>query len=502
METARLSFAPDHRIGAIDPRIYGSFLEHAGRAIYGGIYEPGHPASDAEGFRRDVLDLVRELQVPIVRYPGGNFVSAYRWEDGVGPRAERPVRLSLAWKSLETNEVGLNEFVTWARRAKTDVMMAVNLGTRGIQEACDLVEYCNHPGGTYWSDRRKAHGFREPHRLKTWCLGNEMDGPWQIGHKTAEEYARQARETAKAMKLTDPSLELVACGSSYYQIPTFGSWETTVLEHCYEHVDYLSLHQYFNNRQNRTSKFLADSIGLDRYIEEVIRICDTVQARQKSSKTMMLSLDEWNVWYHSLAADQAVQPWQKAPAQLEDIYNLEDALVVGCMLISILKHADRIKMACLAQLVNAIAPIMTETGGPAWRQTIFYPFLHGSLFGRGFALHTTVDSPGYTEAELGDVPFVESIATWDEASAALTVFAVNRNQAEALLLKADLKAWPGYTVKEHLVLTHEDKLATNTAREQNRVQPRPGDAAQAGGKLNAQLPRLSWNVIRLSRENI
>ena len=221
MQTAKITIDPNFRIGEVDPRLYGSFIEHLGRAVYGGIYEPEHPTADDMGFRQDVLDLVRELGVPIIRYPGGNFVSGYDWEDGVGPVEERPRRLDLAWKTVETNRVGTNEFAAWAKRAGAEPMIAVNLGTRGTDAARNLVEYCNHPGGSYWSDLRRSHGAEEPHAVGVWCLGNEMDGPWQIGHKTAAEYGRLAVETAKAMKWVDPSIELVACGSSKAAMPTF-----------------------------------------------------------------------------------------------------------------------------------------------------------------------------------------------------------------------------------------------------------------------------------------
>ena len=231
--------------GKTDKRIYGSFIEHLGRAVYEGIYQEGSPLSDEQGFRKDTLELVRELQVPIVRYPGGNFVSGFRWEDSVGPKTQRPSRPALAWGVIETNPFGLNEFVDWSRKAGSDVMMAVNLGTRGPEDAKNLLEYCNFKGGTYYSDLRKAHGYEQPHDIKLWCLGNEMDGPWQMGHKTAAEYGRVAAETARLMKFMDPEVETVACGSSSLEMPTFGSWEYTVLDEAYDQVDYLSLHQYY-----------------------------------------------------------------------------------------------------------------------------------------------------------------------------------------------------------------------------------------------------------------
>jgi alpha-N-arabinofuranosidase len=381
MATARIVVDRDFRVGRVDPRMYGAFVEHLGRAIYSGIYEPGHPTADAMAFRGDVLDMVRELGVPFVRYPGGNFVSGYDWRDGVGPLAERPRRLDLAWMSTETNEVGTNEFVAWARRAGAEVNLAVNLGTGGIDEARHLVEYCNHPGGSYWSDLRRSHGVAEPHAVKTWCLGNEMDALWQLGHKTADEYGRLACQTAIAMKWVDPAIELVACGSSHGKMATFPQWEATVLDHVYEYVDYLSLHTYARNLDDDLGAFLAQSLAMDEQIRTVIAACDFVKARKRQTRTMLLSFDEWNVWYHTREADRALlkdHPWRVAPPLCEEPYTLEDALVVGCMLITLLKHADRVKIACLAQLVNAIAPVSTITGGGAWRQTTYFPFLHAS----------------------------------------------------------------------------------------------------------------------------
>ena len=498
---ARVVLDKDFRIGEIDSRLYGAFVEHLGRAVYGGIYEPGHPTADEMGFRGDVLGLVRELGVPFVRYPGGNFVSGYDWRDGVGPVADRPRRLDLAWMSTETNAVGTNEFAAWATRAGAEVNLAVNLGTAGIDEARALVEYCNHPEGTYWSDLRRSHGVPEPHGIRTWCLGNEMDALWQLGHKTADEYGRLARQTAIAMTWVDPAIELVACGSSHARMPNFPEWEATVLDHVYEDVEYLSLHTYARNLEDDLGTFLAQSLAMDAQIETVAATCDFVRAKKRSRKTMMLAFDEWNVWFHTREADRALpreNPWQVAPPLCEEPYTLEDALVVGCMLISLLKHADRVKIACLAQLVNAIAPISTETRGGAWRQATFYPFLHASRYGRGTALDVRVVSPRYANREFDAVPLLEAAATFDEEREALTIFAVNRGQEDALRLEGDLRSFPGYDVIEHLILEHEHPKAVNTLARPDEVAPHDGgNAACRDGALTATLPRLSWNVIRL-----
>lgn len=370
MKKASLPLSKSFQIGEVDKRIYGSFIEHLGRAVYGGIYEPGHPTADADGLRQDVIDEVRKLNVPIVRYPGGNFVSGYRWEDGVGPVEERPKRLELAWGVTEPNTFGTNEFLKWCKKANTECMMAVNLGLRGAEEARALVEYCNHPGGSYYSDLRRKHGVENPHNIKLWCLGNEMDGDWQIGHKTAYEYGRAAAEAAKVMRWVDPSIELVLCGSSNSHTKTFGDWEAQTLDLAYDKVNYVSLHQYYDNKTDDTASFLAKSMEMDDFIHTVVSVCDYIKGKKHSKHEVNLSFDEWNVWYHSCEADEKIERWCTAPHQLEDIYNFEDALLVGLMLITLLRHADRVKVACLAQLVNVIAPIMTENGGGVFEQTI------------------------------------------------------------------------------------------------------------------------------------
>ncbi|GHU07646.1 intracellular exo-alpha-(1-_5)-L-arabinofuranosidase 1 [Spirochaetia bacterium] len=502
----KLTLHREFSIGKVDKRIYGSFIEHLGRAVYTGIYEPGHSQADEKGFRKDVINLVRELGVPVVRYPGGNFVSGYNWEDGIGPLEQRPVRQELAWSTLEPNRIGTNEFAEWARRAQSEVMMAVNLGTRGAEAARNLVEYCNFPRGTYWSDLRRSHGIEQPHNIKLWCLGNEMDGPWQICHRTAEEYGRIATEAAKVMKWTDPSVELVACGSSGIGMSTFGQWESEVLEHTYEHVDYVSLHTYYNNRDDDTPNFLAQSLGMDSFIKTVAGICDIIKARKHSKKTVNLSFDEWNVWYHSNNADKKIEKWTVAPPQLEDIYTMEDALVVGCMLITLLKNADRVKIACLAQLVNVIAPIMAEAGGAAWRQTIFFPFMHASKYGRGTVLQGAVTSERYDSKDYTDVPYLETVAVHNEEAGELTVFAVNRNLTESFDLETGFYGFEKYTLLEHIAMNNADIKAANSAQGE-KVHPVTLDTGNLGNNSGSRdaagfeirLPPASWNVIRLKQ---
>lgn len=501
---ARMIVDRDFKIDEIDKNIYGSFIEHLGRAVYTGIYQPGHPSADEDGFRKDVLELVKELQVPIVRYPGGNFVSNFYWEDSVGPKENRKPRLDLAWRTLETNEFGLNEFTKWAKKANAEIMMAVNLGTRGISDACNLLEYCNVDANSYYSNMRRAHGDEKPYNIKTWCLGNEMDGPWQTGHKTAKEYGRLAEETAKSMKQIDPSIKLVSCGSSNIEMPTFPEWEATTLDYTYDYVDYISMHQYYGNKENDTADFLALTMDMDRFINTVIATCDYIKAKKRSSKKMYISFDEWNVWYHSNDADNEFmekKPWNKAPALLEDIYTFEDALLVGLMLITLIKHADRVKIACLAQLVNVIAPIMTDTKEGAWKQSIYYPFLHASKYGRGIALEPVISTTKHDTSKHTDVSDIEAVAVYNPEKEEVTIFAVNRNVDNDVNFTVDIRGFEDYGVIEYLVMENSDMKAVNSLHSQNVKPKQKNEFTLEKGVFSTTAKKCSWNVIRFGKNN-
>lgn len=493
---SKIFLHPSFIIGKTDPRLFGSFIEHLGRAVYHGIYEPGHPDADEEGFRKDVLNMVKKLGVPIVRYPGGNFVSGYRWEDGIGPKESRPRRLELAWQTIETNQVGIGEFASWCKKADTELMMAVNLGTRGPDDARNLVEYCNTAGGTYYSDLRRGYGDKEPYGIKLWCMGNEMDGELQMGHKEAREYGRTVVEAAKLMKWTDPEIELVACGSSGYSM--CGEWEAEVLKVCYEYIDYISLHSYYGNRENDTSAFLAENLEMETFIKTVTGICDYVKKVKGSGKTINLSFDEWNVWFHSNG--ETHEQWSIAPHQLEDIYNFEDALVVGCLLMTLLRHCDRVKIACLAQLVNVIAPIMTENtdeGGRCWAQTIFYPFMLTSAFGRGTVLDARIESPVYATKKSEAVPYLETVAVRTDEG--ISLFAVNRSLEEDMEIECDFNVFGSPTVVDMQEIYNDDLKAVNTADAPGNVMPEKTCAYKVvNGILHAYLKKHSWNMIRIA----
>ncbi|SDS41190.1 arabinosylfuranosidase ArfA [Microlunatus soli] len=502
MAKARIVIDPAFEVGAIDRRLFGSFVEHLGRCVYDGIYEPGHSTADQDGFRADVLDLVRELGVSTVRYPGGNFVSGYRWEDGVGPKDERPTRLDLAWHSTETNEVGLHEFAAWAKAAGVEPMMALNLGTRGVLDAVDVLEYSNVPAGSTLSDRRVANGATDPFGITMWCLGNEMDGPWQLGHCSAEDYGKLASRTAKGMRQLDPSVQLVACGSSNRAMPTFGSWEHTVLKHTYDDVDFISCHAYYEGTPGDLESFLASGVDMDRFIESVVSVADGVGAELKNDKSIMISFDEWNVWYQKRDRDKntirGLDNWPQAPRILEDVYNVTDAVVVGGLLISLLRHADRVKAASLAQLVNVIAPIMTEPGGDAWRQTTFFPFAETARRAVGASLRLRIDSDTHDTAKYGEVDSIDAAATHDQQTGTSSLFLVNRDHQAPSTITVDLTAFGGATVQDAFVLSDADRFAANTGEDQERVGLTELTSYKINGtELEIELPALSWATLTL-----
>lgn len=495
MARATVILEKDFVIGDVDPRLFGGFAEHLGRHIYTGMYEPGHPQADEQGFRQDVLELVRKLNMPVMRYPGGNYVSGHNWEDGVGPREQRPRRLDLAWQTTETNQFGTNEFIDWCRKAGTAPMLAVNLGTRGADAARNYLEYCNHPGGTYWSDLRRQHGYPTPHGVKLWCLGNEMDGPWQIGHKTATEYGRLAAETARVMKKLDPTLELIVCGSSNRGMPTFGTWEMEVLDHTFDDVDYLSIHTYYGKGKGDTATLLSWADHMDRFIEDVAAFTDAAAAKRRSFKRVRLSFDEWNIWGDTPGVEEK---WQVAPRLLEQVYTMEEALAFGGLILSLLNHADRVRIGCLAQVVNVIAPIMTAPGGPAWRQTIFHPFAHASRYGRGTVLRTLVDSSTYNAANGDGFPHLKLSAVRAADGAGLTLFALNRAVDAPLDLTVDARGFEPLRVVDWTVLRDADLAAVNTKEAPDRVRPQAmSGAVVEDNRLRASLPPASWNVIRV-----
>jgi alpha-N-arabinofuranosidase len=502
----RAVFGGPRYVAQIDRRLFGAFLEHLGRAIYTGVYEPGSPLADGKGFRKDVIAEVAGLDVPIMRYPGGNFVSGYNWLDGVGPKKERPTVLERAWNSLETNQFGTNEFIEWCKLAKTEPLLGFNLGTGTAEMAVAYVEYCNYAKGTKWSDLRRSHGHEAPHGVRYWCLGNEMDGPWQMGRLTAREYGRKARDAARQMRIVDPNLQLIACGSSNTILPTYLVWDREVLEECYDQVDGISLHNYYGNTPPLTgsssARFLAMNLDMERQILEIGATCDYVQGLMRSPKRLWLSFDESNIWYRARDIQHRDGKGAFAPKLLEEEYNLEDALLTGGFLNSLLRQSERVRVGCIAQIVNVIAPLMTNATS-VLRQTIYYPYAWALKHARGHVLDLQVESESYPIRAEGlradfardeQVPFLDVVATRDPANGRVAVFMLNRDLDSDRDLSIDLGEQAVTRVLSCETITGADLKAANTFAKPNNVVPQRLEAPQAGRRMTFRLPARSYTL--------
>ena len=498
--TTRIYIDTQRTVATLDRNMFGSFLEHLGRAIYDGIYDPGSSLADANGFRKDLLEEIRRMKVPLIRYPGGNFVSGYNWLDGVGPVENRPRVLDRAWNSMETNRFGTNEFMTWCRAVGTRPLMGLNLGTGTPEQAADLLEYCNVSRGTKWSDLRRQHGVEQPHNVRDWCLGNEMDGPWQIGHSSATEYGLKAADAARQMRAVDPTVRLIACGSSGTGLPTYLDWDRQVLEECYDYVDGLSLHLYVGNTPAETggdsAKFLALNMNMDRQIAEAVAVCDYVRGHRHSPKKLWVSFDEWNVWYRQRSGAALNGAGREKPHLLEETYNLEDALLIGGMVNTLLRNADRVKIGCLAQLVNVIAPIMTNSTG-FFRQPIYYPYNWALQMAEGSVLDMRVETPTYDVANMDPVPYIDAAGTVATISGQASLFLLNRDLVKARRVEIRWSgAAPARLISAH-VLTGDDLKSTNSFDVPHRVEPRPLDKpVTRGGATTLELPPRAYAAIQ------
>lgn len=482
----------EHRVGRIDERIFSGFLEHMGRAVYEGVYDPGNPLSDEQGFRTDVLDTLRQLRMPMVRYPGGNFVSNHDWRHAVGPRDQRPVRPDFAWRSIETHQFGTDEFMDWCKELGTEPMIAVNLGTGTPADAAALLEYCNLPAGTSYADQRVANGHAEPYGVKLWCLGNEMDGFWQAGHVPAQTYAERARVASSLMKGLDQTIQTVVCGSSTRLLPSYPEWDLTVLDHCWDTIDFIATHKYAENHGNDTATFLAEGVEVDSILKDYRGLLIAAKARKRGFNDVYVSFDEWNVWYRATGMDGG---FEQAPHLLEEVYNVEDALVCAQYLNAFMRNADIVRSACLAQVVNVIAPVMTRPDG-LLIQTIFWPFKMIRDSATGWSLRAAVNAPEMF-CNRGLVPVIDVAATYDDsdpAAVTASVSVVNRDPNNSTEVSIDFAGAPVQLVGSRL-LTGDPK-AQNDWDTPNAVAPTDAQAdVDEKGRVRVTLPGPSHAVL-------
>ncbi len=488
-------------VGDIDPNIYGSFIEHTGKCVYDGVYNPEAKNADENGFNKDVIEAYKEMKLPIVRYPGGSYVATWDWRESIGPKSERKTMYNLPWHEIEPNTFGIGEAVKWARKVGCEIMMCLNISTMSLLDNLRLLEYCNFPKGTYYSDLRRSHGYEEPFNIKYWSMGNEPDGWWQINLETEDEYARISAETAKAFKFFDPELKIIACsglGDKGYK------WTKTTLKKGYKHYDFISMHRYMANKQNCFPLYMAKTSVLSGAIDRLTYLCDEIGQELGFDKRIMVSLDEWNVWYHSLEADSKIPYHCFAPHRLEDIYNMEDALSVGEMLMAMIKKCDRVKIGCMAQLVNVIAPLFTNKDGDVLKQSIYYPYRDACLYGRGVAINNIVESPAYdfedkdNDDKYENVAYIDSVTSFYQNT--LTIFIVNRSENEAAECEINVKGFEKLAYGKHKELYHDDIKAENSFENPDKVSPKEYEITPDEDAFKLNIKPHSWNMISLKLE--
>ena len=489
---AQVFLDTNRTIAPISPLLFGGFAEHMGRCVYEGMYDPASPHADDQGLRKDVMEALRDQAYTVIRYPGGNFLSGYNWLDGVGPKDQRPRRRELAWQSLETNQFGTNEFMEFCKRINAAPMLGVNMGTGSIQSASDLVEYCNTASGTYWSDLRIQHGYHAPHNVRYWCVGNEMDGPWQIGHLDVVTYGNKALEAAKMMKWQDPAIKTILCGSSNDRMATYPDWDRTALEIAWEQVDYLSMHYYAGNQANDTASYLASAVAFERFVDTLEGTLRYVKARQRSKHDVHLSWDEWQVWYKG---DPVQGNWTEAPHLAEEMYNLEDALVVAQWLNVFLRKSHVLKIACVAQIVNVISWLHTCTDGML-KHPSYYAFKLVSNYARGNALDVLVKAPQLDTKQYDAVSMLDVSASYDAETQKGAIFIVNRSEKDSVT--TDIVWQDGKTVHADQAwqMAGTDPKQINTWESPDQLVAKSVVAPKIeAGRATLTLPPLSFTVL-------
>lgn len=527
----KIFFHPAYTAGRIDRRLFGAFLEPIGNWVYGGIWNNEHPTADEYGFRKDIMDMTRELGVPAVRLPGGNFTSGWNWKDSIGPRENRRTHLELAWRQYETNDIGHDEYLAWAKSVGTDPLYTVNLGTGTVEDAQYLAEYTRHPGGTYWSDLRRKNGFEKPHEVHTWCLGNEMDGPWQIHswEKDPKGYGVKSNEISKMIKWVDPTAETVVCGTSTPHNRSYLSWDLTVLEQCYETVDYLSLHYYHPALTGDLKAYLSASDVCEDFLIREIAACDVMQGMLREPHPLMIAFDEYGVSFrkqekttvgragnidHSAYSEfgsRLKQPFKHNSLHPSQTRNdgveseMLESLALCSILMMLMRHADRVKIGCMTPGLFVIG----HNEEKVWKRVGYYAYEMLIRYGsRGFSLTPSIscgtyDTDGYNIDDFSQVPaqeglkYLESSASLDPASRELSVFVINRSCDQDLETQLDLTSFGDLSLIEHKSVYTDDLSVCNTAENPECVVPKKIENTKlSSGVATAVFKKLSFNMLR------
>jgi alpha-N-arabinofuranosidase len=533
-KTAKITIHPDYKIGAVDKRLYGAFLEPIHHWVYGGIWNPKHPSADDMGFRKDVLELIRSFGLPAVRFPGGNWTSGWEWENSIGPRERRKTQLDLAWRQYESNVIGHDEYIEWARRANVEPIYTLNLGSADLKSAFHCVDYSIHPGGTYWSDLRKEYGHPDPYNIKTWCLGNEMDGPWQIAswEKDPKGYGVRAHEIAKIIKWINPGCETVVCGSCSPHTATYPEWDVDVLERCYESVDYVSIHHYYNAPGGNVNVLLNASASFEDFIKTIISCCDYMKTKRRSRKTMMISFDEYGAsfvkpsepvyWYDGrrenimeFSPEALARPFTRYDScEYENgvprprASQMLEALALNSIALALIRHADRVKIGCMTGFIQHVLGIDKDH---AWKTAIYYAYEQLNKYGQGISLMPVIDGPVHSVEQVKTdswhehpaydrVQDIEGAAVFNGEKDELSVFFINKNQSAAVPMELDLRAFEGYKLLAHTEMYTADLAAANTWENQEIIKPAPVASTRLeGGRISTAARPLSWNCVRIGR---
>jgi alpha-N-arabinofuranosidase len=533
-KNAKITIHPDYKIGEIDRRMYGAFLEPIHSWVYGGIWNPKHPTADDMGFRKDVLDLVKEFGLTAVRFPGGNWTSGWEWENSIGPVEQRKCQLDLAWRQYEPNTIGHDEYIEWVKRAHTEPIYTLNLGSADLKSAFHCIDYSLHPGGSYWSDLRKKYGHTDPYDIKTWCLGNEMDGSWQIAswEKDPKGYGIRAHEIAKIIKWIAPGCETVVCGSSSPHNRTYPQWDIEVLEQCYETVDHVSIHHYHSAPEGNIDVFLNASAAFEDFIKTTIASCDYMKTKKRSRKSLKIAFDEYGCsfgkpdepvyWYDEKRSHQLefrketiARPFARIDPDNYQMFNsriassqMLDALALNSVAMTLIRHADRVSMGCMTGFLHRALAIDHDH---AWKTASYYAYEQLNKYGRGVSLMPVVDGPVYnidqsmmsswsTTPSYEKVQAIESAAAYNEEKDELNVFYINRDQRNDIPLDLDLRAFEGCRLIEHTEMFSGDLSAANTWNNQEQIKPVPVLSTKLeNGKISTVAKKLSWNCIRLKK---
>ena len=531
-QKAKITIHPSFTIGEISPRLFSTFLEPIGTMVNGTMYNPKHPTANEKGFRQDVIDALKATNMPAIRLPGGNFVSGWDWKDSIGPKELRKTHLDLAWHQYITNDVGHDEYLQWAEQVGSESMYTINLGTGDIRDAISVIEYTNHEKGTYWSDLRRKNGHESPYGVKTWYLGNEMDGPWQIGswEKNPKGYGILSNEVSKAMKWVDPTIETAVCASSSLWMGHFPQWEEDVLMECYESVDYLSMHHYHGAPAGDYRALLGGACYFEDYINTEVALCDLIQAKMHSPKKVMLSFDEYGTMVRPLeplhpgygphnmyAAHYVFDPNRKYilhdPDNMQDRFrtggDMLQALSMASIQLAFLRHADRVKIGCMT---GGLGALCSSNHDHVWKSASHYVFIQLMQYAKGISLQTiteseTFDIPGYalndTSQYVGKegLPYVDTATAWDDENGNLNVFVINRNADSSYPLEIDIHNFGECEFVEQIELFCKDLEAKNSYEQPDLILPKAKkDSQLTEGKLTADIKPLSWNVFRFKKQ--